>query len=696
MNLTATHLLPILAILGFLLPLGAETHARELTFEERIEVQRAIERVSYAHQIGATRSFEEAAPRHLLEDKVRDYLMQSVVLERLWNTAVTAETLRAEMERMARRTRMPEKLREHYAALGDDPFIIQECLARPLLVGRLARNFFAHDQVIHAEASRTARTLRERLLDGWIDPWAEHPSRTVVNLVRMAPGAGSGPRAGTMHRLLDYRHKATRLELRPEEFDEWATRVRGRAGEIGPVVEERDRFVIRVALERTSDEIRMAEFVVEKKTWDDWWKETRRSLDVASLGAVDLGGGPLPRPMGLRDDGWKEDASAMTAEGIAQAASASTCVEDTWDNGVLDDLPAPRWSHKAVWTGSVMIVWGGDRSAPLNTGGRYDPATDSWAPTSVANAPAARSGHTAIWTGSRMIVWGGQTGSTYHNTGAQYDPITDTWTPTSTTNAPAGRWLHTGVWTGSHMIVWGGSFEEQIDKFVYLNTGGRYDPATNTWTPLSTTTAPSGRHGHAAVWTGSRMIVWGGQFGTIRVNTGGQYDPIADSWAATSTTNAASGRSGHSAVWTGTRMLVWGGDDGTALVDTGSQFDPVTNTWTAISTTGAPLPRNSHTAIWTGTQMVVWGGNGMTTYGQDTGGRYDPFADTWAPTSTTNAPVARLAHTAVWTGSRMVVWGGSALSGYLNTGGRYDPATDTWTPTSTTGAPSPRTEHTSI
>ena len=59
-----------------------------------------------------------------------------------------------------------------------------------------------------------------------------------------------------------------------------------------------------------------------------------------------------------------------------------------------------------MWTGSEMIVWGGSWRH-LNTGGRYNPSTDSWTATSTTNAPAARDGHTAVWTGSEMIVWGG-------------------------------------------------------------------------------------------------------------------------------------------------------------------------------------------------------------------------------------------------------------------------------------------------
>ena len=55
-----------------------------------------------------------------------------------------------------------------------------------------------------------------------------------------------------------------------------------------------------------------------------------------------------------------------------------------------------------------MIVWGGaDSFGTINTGGRYDPSTDSWTATSTTNAPAARGSHTAVWTGSEMIVWGG-------------------------------------------------------------------------------------------------------------------------------------------------------------------------------------------------------------------------------------------------------------------------------------------------
>jgi hypothetical protein len=49
--------------------------------------------------------------------------------------------------------------------------------------------------------------------------------------------------------------------------------------------------------------------------------------------------------------------------------------------------------------------------------------------------------------------------------------------------------------------------------------------AQASWTPTSTTNAPSAREA-PAVWTGSRMIVWGGYDGGV-LNTGGVYDDPA-------------------------------------------------------------------------------------------------------------------------------------------------------------------------
>src|SRR4030095_16324472 len=82
---------------------------------------------------------------------------------------------------------------------------------------------------------------------------------------------------------------------------------------------------------------------------------------------------------------------------------------------------------------------------------------------------------------SEMIIWGGYNGSMYFNTGRRYNPGTDSWTPTSTTHAHTARASHTAVWSGGEMIVWGG-----FDGSTHLNTGGRSCAQAGSPTPTPT------------------------------------------------------------------------------------------------------------------------------------------------------------------------------------------------------------------
>src|SRR6266436_3966198 len=119
---------------------------RTLSFEERVSYQRAIEDVYWRHRIWPKNGGERPDPKPSLdavmsqaqlEKKLRDYLRTSQALEDYWQLPITAEQLQAEMDRMAQHTRQPDVLRELFEALGNDPFIIADCLARPLLAERL-------------------------------------------------------------------------------------------------------------------------------------------------------------------------------------------------------------------------------------------------------------------------------------------------------------------------------------------------------------------------------------------------------------------------------------------------------------------------------------------------------------------------------------------------------------------------------
>ncbi|MFC1609682.1 Ig-like domain-containing protein [Myxococcota bacterium] len=453
-------------------------------------------------------------------------------------------------------------------------------------------------------------------------------------------------------------------------------------------------------------------------------------------------------------------------------------VADRWTR--MSRVDGPSIWGPAVWTGSEMIAWGGNVTwNPYYhwyvSSGRYDPVTDTWTPIAATGAPEPRTGHNLVWTGSEVVVWGGKDEDVVLADGFRYEPESDTWAPIATAGAPSIRWRHTAVWTGSRMIVWGGD----NDRYTCcdpsgIDTGGRYDPETNTWQPTSLEGAPSPRWGHAAVWTGSEMLVVdGGDDGVISYKDGGRYDPLFDTWTglpawtanpptttrsspavvwtgtdlalwdmghgrrydpttdAWSQLPAGDGRksalvwtgadliritstddivvperldetvsswlelacmptdtrTGHSTVWTGSELVIWGG---VTALDLGVRYSPATDTWTPISAISAPAARQGHSAVWTGSEMIIWGGRDTTTF--DDGGRWTAASDTWAPISTTDAPSARSGHTAVWTGSEMIVWGG----GSYDTGAVYNAATDTWRPTSLTNAPTGRSGHTAV
>lgn len=316
----------------------------------------------------------------------------------------------------------------------------------------------------------------------------------------------------------------------------------------------------------------------------------------------------------------------------------------------------------------------GDVAHPMS------PACGAWEPTTSQNAPTARVGHTAVWTGKEMIIWGGEVSTMVDpagvtSTGAKYDPVAKTWTPTSLTNAPPPRHSHTAVWTGTRMIVWGG-----YGDTAFESTGGSYDPETDTWTALSASGTPAGRTNHGAAWTGSEMLIWGGIAGGAVQPSGARYSATNDTWSAFPSANEPSPRYGHSLIWDGARAIVWGGNDLFDWHADGAFFDPASGWTGATSMSGVPKMRERHTALWSGAAMLVWGGfDGGVHLGN--GGAFDPASGSgsWSAITDSGAPSGRSRHVAVWTGLQMMVWGGCGGDSCFETrddGGFWTPGAD--------------------
>src|SRR6266542_4290068 len=719
----------------------AKVSHRTLTFIERVAYQRAIEEVYWRHRIWPKErpdpkpSLEAVMSQAQLEKKVKDYLRKSQALEDYWQRPLTAEQLQAEMDRMAQHTKQPEVLKELFDALGNDPFVIAECLARPALANRLLTSWYAHDERIHGALKQ--RIEAELQAHPSVEQMTQLSGKySEIELAKSDSARDADDRGAPHSAKLNSREwdetvqnlavifgTAKNSTTRTEVFSSAALLGRDtpastaitqiKTGLLSPLREAQTHYYVTAVLSKTADRIKLATVAWRKEPLQSWLATKENQIVALPTTASDHYRLPAITGAGCIDDTWTD--TSVGPDGRIWYTAVWTGSEmivwggtsggfdvatgwrynpstDTWAATSMTNAPTEREFHSAVWTGEEMIVWGGRLFTfggyqYWNTGGRYNPGTDSWTATSTANAPSPRDYHTAVWTGSEMIVWGGTSQSGVTNTGGRYNPSTDSWTATSITNTPTARYTHTAVWSGSAMIVWGGT----PDGINDLNTGGRYDPSTDSWTATNTTSAPSGRDQHTAVWTGNEMIVWGGfNFSEGgQLNTGGRYDPISDSW--THTAAWPSQRSFHTAVWTGNEMIIWGGIfDFAFFLSTGSRYDPITDNWRATSTTNAPIAQWFNTIVLNGSEMIVWGGLDNQANYLNTGGRYNPSMDSWIPTSVANAPIGRQGQAKVWSGSEMIVWGGYIQGGTTNTGGRYNPGTDSWTATSSTNAPSAR------
>ena len=477
---------------------------RTLTFAERVAYQRAIEDVYWRHRIWPKERPDPKPPLEAvisqaqLEKKVTDYLRKSQALEGYWQRPITSEQLQAEMDRMAHHTKQPDVLRELFAALGNDPFIIAEYLARPTLLDRFVTNFDAHDQRFHHELKPRAPSWR----------------------------AGAGNQMSNVMAAASVKYTLPTISDGPNGCieDSWtatSTTDAPTARFFHTAVWTGSEMIIWGG---TDDIFTGLNTGARYNPTTDSWATT--SMNNAPAGRYSHSAVWTGNEMIVW--GGADMFNYLDSGGRYEPGT------DTWAATSTTNAPTGRDNHTAVWTGSEMIVWGGtDNGFYFNTGGRYNPGTDNWIATSTINAPSGRETQTAVWTGQEMIIWGGTDGGhTYFDTGGRYNPNTNSWMATSTTNAPAGRDNHTAVWTGREMVVWGGV--NWNNPVTYFNTGGRYHPGTDSWRTTSTFDVPNGRFSHTAVWTDSEMIIWGGAANspnTIHFNTGGRYDPCANTWA---------------------------------------------------------------------------------------------------------------------------------------------------------------------
>jgi hypothetical protein len=312
--------------------------------------------------------------------------------------------------------------------------------------------------------------------------------------------------------------------------------------------------------------------------------------------------------------------------------------------------------HRARWTGSELLVWGGreldpdDRAASRypRQGAAYDPGHDRWRPMAEAPIPG-RSRAAAVWTGTELVVWGGSNRSGARGDGAAYDPATDRWRAIADAPEVGGIGDAEGIWTGTELVVWGAPAAGPASSAIGL----AYSPLQDTWRELPPSGLPPGRD-ESVTWTGSAMLVVTYPDDPAATAVAALYDPATDVWrpAAPSPLSAPSGS--PSVVWTGREAVLAGGASAAGPAD-GVAYEPVSDCWRIIARpTFELLADKPAELVWDGDLVLMPGG---------AGGAYDPVLDVWLRLLTSHMVVYREYAAAAWTDDRLIVWGGNQGTG---------------------------------
>jgi hypothetical protein len=298
-------------------------------------------------------------------------------------------------------------------------------------------------------------------------------------------------------------------------------------------------------------------------------------------------------------------------------------------------VPAPtaRWAVGVAATVAALLLGAGalngtgpTRQAtpapqPPPTGGD-EPAPPGWR----RGAPGPlfhRDNAAQVWTGTELVVWGGDPDG---DSGAAYDPDADTWRAIAPAPVPA-RCQGATAWTGREVLIWGRACNLSPGSpdggSGHATAGVAYDPAADRWRLLP----PSPLVARAltmSVWTGSEWIV------VNPVGPAAGFDPVANRWrllAAPPRTFAAV--SGH---WTGREILVLGtgiakegpSATGASFQHWAATFDPAENRWREFP---APPLELAATGVWDGRRLIAWDQNLRAATLDPAGGGWKRVAD---------------------------------------------------------------------
>ena len=211
----------------------------------------------------------------------------------------------------------------------------------------------------------------------------------------------------------------------------------------------------------------------------------------------------------------------------------------------------------------------------------------------------------------------------------------------------------TVAWTGSELVVWGGDVEASNmglpgDDRSYAD-GAAYDPMARTWRVMSPSPLSSSFADARAAAVDAGVVI-------VRGTATALWNPGGDTWRQLDDAPAV------------VSDLVSTGD-GALSYSANARLDLGTGSWTRLPDPPAEL--EGPTMAWTGSELVVVGGPGSP-FTRATAIVYDPATDSWRTAAPGPEDLTATALAADWDGERIVV------VNYDMRAATYDPASDSW------------------
>ncbi|MBY4898939.1 kelch repeat-containing protein [Cupriavidus sp. AU9028] len=331
--------------------------------------------------------------------------------------------------------------------------------------------------------------------------------------------------------------------------------------------------------------------------------------------------------------------SAQTQVAIAVTSRGS------WTAAAPLLVPMHYSSATTLAGGKVLLAGGYTASGITNACAIYDPLANSW--TATGSLATGRSEGTATrLPNGRVLVAGGSTGGTVGTATAElYDPVTGMWQATASMAEARIRHTATLLRNGKVLVI--GGYTRSGGTVHVSGTAELYDPATGTWSALTTRLAePRGQHSATLLADGSAVLVVGG--GGNGFASSSELFPVGDSGLTTPVAGGGQATVSQAVRLASGKVLAIG-EDATARL-----YDPATSSWTT-STMNAQRLLPTMTLLPDG-RVLVAGGAAV-------GGRlasteiYNPDANTWTVGASMSTPRGAAMEALLSDGSVLVIGG---------------------------------------